>query len=156
MKKKIISILVAIGAVFAGLTNIYLLFFRSANNQSTTTSPAPSSTSQANSSADEASSSSVGSSALTDGTYTGQVTSTNRGDYQVQITVASGSISDITVLEYPADNETSQMINDQALPTYTSEALDSQSADINQISGATEAFKGFTGSLQDAINQAQV
>ncbi|HEM6265216.1 TPA: hypothetical protein U2C71_000395 [Streptococcus suis] len=45
-------------------------------------------------------------------------------------------------------------LNDSALPTYTAEAISNQSAQVNQISGATEAYKGFTGSLQDAINQA--
>mgnify|MGYP002507239698 CR=1 FL=1 len=71
------------------------------------------------------------------------------------MTVASGKITAIDILEYPDENDRSEQINSNALPTYTSEAIDSQSATgVNQISGATEAFKGFTGSLQDAINQA--
>lgn len=95
------------------------------------------------------------SSSLKDGTYTGEVTSTDRGDYQVQMTVASGKITAIDILEYPNENGRSEQINSSALPTYTAEAIDSQSANVTQISGATEAYNGFTGSLQDAINQAQ-
>ncbi|WP_197456669.1 FMN-binding protein [Streptococcus sp. DD12] len=91
---------------------------------------------------------------LTDGSFTGAVTSTNRGDYQVQITVASGQITAIDVLEFPNENARSQQINADALPVYTQEALANQSANVQLISGATEAFNGFTGSLQDAINQA--
>lgn len=91
---------------------------------------------------------------LKDGTYTGEVTHTARGDYQVQITVSQGEISDIQVLLYPTDNPNSERINQGALPTYIEDALAAQSSDIQLISGASEAFKGFTGSLQDAINQA--
>ncbi|HEL1586087.1 TPA: hypothetical protein TXJ16_000587 [Streptococcus suis] len=48
------------------------------------------------------------------------MTSTNRGDYQVQITVSGGVMTDITILEYPSDNPTSESINANAnaLPTY--------------------------------------
>lgn len=153
--EKIISLLVGIVAVVAAVFNAYLLFFKGEASQTAT--PATSSSASANTSSSETTTatSSATTSSLKDGTYSGAVTSTNRGDYQVQITVASGKIDDITVLEYPNDNPESQSINDNALPTYTAEALSNQSAEVNQISGATEAYKGFTGSLQDALNQAQ-
>ena len=89
-----------------------------------------------------------------DGTYTGASTSTEWGDVQLQITVSSGKITNISALTYPNDEGKSVAINQEAIPAYTKEAISNQSADIQAISGATETYKGFTGSLQDAINQA--
>lgn len=170
MKKKILAALITIVSVAAGAISAVLVFFSPSSQTPTTASKATSSssTSTSQSSLVESSTSSVATATssstsaeatsatgLTDGTYTGAVTSTNRGNYQVQMTVSGGVITDITILEYPSDNPTSESINANALPTYTAEVLTSQSTDINAISGATEAFNGFTGSLQDAINQAQ-
>ncbi|HFI0404829.1 TPA: FMN-binding protein [Streptococcus suis] len=161
MKKKLTAALIALLALAAAAYNGFLLFFQKDTATETTTSQLASSTSQVSSSSQatgtgESSSATAfsQSTGLTDGTYTGAVTSTNRGDYQVQLTVSGGSISDISILQYPNDNPQSQEINDGALPTYVAEAISNQSAQVNQISGATEAYKGFTGSLQDALNQA--
>lgn len=160
MKKKITAALIALLALAAAAYNAFLLFFQTDTATETTTSSSSqlaSSSSQVSSSSQAAGTSEASSSqstGLTDGTYTGAVTSTNRGDYQVQLTVSGGNISDVTILQYPNDNPESQEINDGALPTYIAEAISNQSAQVNQISGATEAYKGFTGSLQDAINQA--
>ncbi|WP_105144689.1 FMN-binding protein [Streptococcus suis] len=160
MKKKLTAALIALLALAAAAYNAFLLFFQTDTTTETTTSSSSqvaSSSSQVSSSSQAAGTSEASSSqstGLTDGTYTGAVTSTNRGDYQVQLTVAGGAISDISILQYPNDNPRSQEINDSALPTYTAEAISNQSAQVNQISGATEAYNGFTGSLQDAINQA--
>lgn len=160
MKKKITAALIALLALAAAAYNAFLLFFQTDTATETTTSSSSqvaSSSSQVSSSSQAAGTSEASTSqstGLTDGTYTGAVTSTNRGDYQVQLTVAGGAISDISILQYPNDNPRSQEINDSALPTYTAEAISNQSAKVNQISGATEAYNGFTGSLQDAINQA--
>lgn len=92
---------------------------------------------------------------LVDGSYTGEIVTTDRGDYQVQISVEGGLLSAIDILLYPNDNPRSEEVNANALPTYTAEALDIQSSELTLISGATEAYKGFTGSLQSAIIQAQ-
>lgn len=90
-----------------------------------------------------------------DGTYTGESTSTRWGNVQVQITVINGKLTSIKVLSSPDSEDKSVEINQQVLPTYKSEAIKAQSANIQQISGATETFKGFTGSLQNALNQAE-
>lgn len=94
------------------------------------------------------------SSTYKDGTYTGSSTSTRWGDVQVQITIQNGALSNVDVLSYPTNDRKSQMINQQALPTYKQEAIDAQSSSIQLVSGATETYNGFTGSLQDALNQA--
>ncbi|WP_300562093.1 FMN-binding protein [Companilactobacillus sp.] len=90
-----------------------------------------------------------------DGTYTGEATSTQWGDVQVQIKVSNGKLATINVLQSPDSENKSVQINEQALPTYKSEAITAQSSKIQQISGATETYKGFTGSLQNALDQAQ-
>jgi Uncharacterized protein conserved in bacteria len=64
-------------------------------------------------------------------------------------------LTKINVLSSPDSEQKSVEINQQALPTYKSEALKAQSSNIQQISGATETYKGFTGSLQSALNQAE-
>ncbi|MGT2742303.1 FMN-binding protein [Streptococcus plurextorum] len=165
--KKIQAMIIAAIALVAGTISTLLIFLTT--NQDVTSSSSAlsqetgnetneaSQTVQASIATSDAVNSSTDQTAkkLADGIYTGAITSTRRGDYQVQMSVSGGTITDITVLEYPNKDRESQQINANALPTYTAEALTSQSADINAISGATEAFNGFTGSLQDAINQAQ-
>lgn len=152
--KKIISIVVGLLALAAAGVNAYLLFFKS-DKATETAAPAPSQVASSSSSETATSSSeeaTVGQYA--DGTYTGELVSTNRGDFQVQVTIEGGKMTDISMLEWPQDNPQSKEISGNALPIYTAEALENQSAEVSQISGASEAFKGFTGSLQDALNQA--
>lgn len=148
--KKILAPFVGGLAVVAAIADAYLLFFRPSQtvNETASSQSAPS---QESSRTQE----SVSPETLKDGVYTGQLISTNRGDYQVQLTVASGRMAGVDVIVYPQDNPNSLAINEEALPQYTNQALANQSAQVDLVSGASEAFKGFTGSLQDAINQAQ-
>ena len=89
-----------------------------------------------------------------DGTYTGAVTQTNVGTFQVSVVVKGGKIANVNVLLQP-DEEFSQNINKTALPKYVEEVIEAQSSDIALVSGASETFKGFKGSLQDALNKAK-
>ena len=79
---------------------------------------------------------------------------TRRGDVQVRITVSGGKVTAVDAVQYPQDNPTSSSINAQVIPIYVKEALAAQSSSIQVVSGATETYDGFTGSLQDAIAQA--
>ena len=92
--------------------------------------------------------------AYKDGTYTGAVTKTTKGDFQVSVVVQGGKIANVNVLLQP-DEEFSRSINKTALPKYIEEVIDAQSSDIALVSGASETFKGFKGSLQDALNKAK-
>ena len=92
--------------------------------------------------------------AYKDGTYTGAVTKTTKGDFQVSVVVQGGKIANVNVLLQP-DEEFSQSINKTALPKYIEEAIEAQSSDISLVSGASETFEGFKGSLQDALNKAK-
>jgi uncharacterized protein with FMN-binding domain len=91
----------------------------------------------------------------TDGTTTtGQVAQTRWGPVQVQITTdASGTITDVEVVEYPSGNGEDQRINAYALPQLVQETLDAQSGDIDMVSGATVTSEGYLQSLQSALDQ---
>ena len=171
IKKLIRRILLAIVALIAVIDG-YLIFFKNLK-QPTTASPVNSASATTTASAttnkndsegavgsgSTASSSSTqdtkSASSMADGTYTGASTQTEWGPVQVQITVSSGKITNVDVLSYPDTEKKSIQINENALPTYKEEALTAQSSNIDQISGATETYKGFTGSLQDSITQSE-
>ena len=150
MFKKFLITIVSIAASVAVLIDGYLMFFKHDQSQETAQSQATAaSDTESESSTTTSSSTSSSNSTMKDGTYTGKSTSTEWGDVQVKITVASGKITQITVLKHPTGGKSDE-INSRSLPTYKQEALAAQSANINQVSGATETYKGFTGSLQSA------
>ncbi len=101
-------------------------------------------------------SSSGGSASTAAKTYDGDAFGTRYGDVQVQITVQSGKITDVTVLQVPWNDRHDQMINSQAVPIYNSEAVQAQSASIDVVSGATVTWEGYTQSLQSAIDKANI
>ncbi|MCH4159835.1 MAG: FMN-binding protein [Bifidobacterium sp.] len=175
MRRKVTGIAIGVVAACAIVVDMFMLFFKpsmdaslsseqsstsSSDDTNRSSSPSASFTASSDESASsDASSSSTdtatdSASQFADGSYTGELIHTNRGDVQVQITVASGSISAVTAITYPNETAQSRSISAQVIPTYEQEAVDAQSSDIKLISGATETYTGFTGSLQDAINQA--
>lgn len=151
--KKIVAVLISIIALGAAAYSAFMIFLKP--ETTTTTATKTSEVSNQSSSSSTSDSTTTTSTSFKDGTYTVASTSTEWGDVQLQITVSSGKITNISALTYPNDKDKSVAINQEAIPAYTKEAMSNQSADIQAISGATETYKGFTGSLQDAINQAQ-
>lgn len=145
MYKKFIALILSLAVAGAIIVDGYLLFFK---KQTTNTKVSTESTSN------QSTASASANSTMKDGTYTGAATSTAWGDVQVKMTVANGKITSITVLKHPTEGKSVQ-INAEALPIYKKEAIAAQSAKIQQVSGATETYKGFTGSLQSAITQAE-
>lgn len=87
-------------------------------------------------------------------TVTGDAVSTRWGPVQVQVTVASGKVTDVQAVVYPSDNPRDQEINAYALPVLRSEALAAQSAQIDTVSGATVTSVGYLQSLQSALDKA--
>jgi len=73
---------------------------------------------------------------------------------QVEITVANGTVTDVSVIDYPSSNGKDQQINARALPVLVQETLDAQSADIDMVSGATVTSEGYLESLQAALDEA--
>lgn len=92
---------------------------------------------------------------LRDGTYTGAASTTRFGPVQVQVTVASGAITDVNVLQHPDSNGQDRWINARALPILINETTAAQRASIDMVSGATYTSRGYLASLQSALDQAQ-
>jgi uncharacterized protein with FMN-binding domain len=87
-------------------------------------------------------------------TVSGDTAQTQWGPVQVKITVKSGKLTDVTVLQSPSENPRDQEINSYALPELKSEALAAQSASIDTVSGATYTSDGYRQSLQSALDSA--
>jgi len=89
-------------------------------------------------------------------TVTGDTAQTQWGPVQVQITVSSGTITDVTAVQYPSGNGRDQEINSYALPVLAQEAVAAQSAHIDHVSGATVTSDGYVQSLQSALDKANL
>lgn len=92
--------------------------------------------------------------ASTPSTATGGVAQTQWGPVQVQLSLDGGTITKVSVLQYPTGNNTDAQINGYALPILIDETLQAQSAQIDMVSGATVTSTGYTQSLQSALDQA--
>ena len=88
------------------------------------------------------------------GTYTGSVADAFYGNIQVQVTISGGKISNVSFLQYPNDRSTSRMINSQAMPILSQEAIQAQSAQVSGVSGASATSAAFIQSLGSALSQA--
>jgi uncharacterized protein with FMN-binding domain len=89
-------------------------------------------------------------------TVSGDVAQTEWGPVQVELTVAAGKVTDVSVVQYPSGNPKDEEINSYALPVLVQETLDAQSAQIDMVSGATVTSGGYTQSLQSALDRASL
>ena len=90
-----------------------------------------------------------------DGTFVGSAADAIYGNIQVQATISNGQLTNVQFLQYPNDRGTSIEINQQADPLLAQEAIQSQSANVNIISGATDSSQAFVQSLQSALDKAK-
>lgn len=93
--------------------------------------------------------------ALRDGSYTGISSSTRWGPVQIKMVVSNGSITDVTAIQYPADDNRSLSISRSSIPRLVQSTLTAQSANVSSVSGATYTSAGYKKSLQSAIDQAR-
>ena len=91
-----------------------------------------------------------------DGQYTGDVTDAFYGNLQVKAIIQNGKITDVQFLQYPNDRGESIEINTQAMPSLTQEAIQSQHAQVDIVSGATQTSEAFRQSLQSALDKAKI
>lgn len=148
-----LSLTVAIAIV---LDSYFVLYKPLASNDNAASNNTVSSPADNSSSASSAVSSSTNKQRnYKDGEYVGKSTATAWGNVQLKIKIANNRLTQITVLKYPNTHSHSVELNRQVLPIYRQEAVKSQSANIQQVSGATETWKGFTDSLQSALIQAR-
>ena len=85
-----------------------------------------------------------------DGTYEG-TGSGFRGTTTVSVTVKNDKITDITTVSYNDD----ERFYGRACPTVVQEILDSQSTEVDAVSGATFSSNGIMQAVEDALNQAK-
>jgi uncharacterized protein with FMN-binding domain len=89
-----------------------------------------------------------------DGTYTGNTYDAYYGNVQVSVTINSGKITTVNILQYPNSHSTSTYINQQAMPYLQQEAVQAQNANVQLISGATFTSQAFIQSLSSALSKA--
>jgi uncharacterized protein with FMN-binding domain len=93
--------------------------------------------------------------AASSGTFDGSVVQTQYGPVQVAVTIANGSVTEVTALQLTNDGGRSVMISNHAAPILRSEVLTAQSALVQNVSGATYTTNGYLTSLQAALDAAQ-
>lgn len=88
------------------------------------------------------------------GQYTGSPADAYYGLVQVKVIISGGLITDIQFLDYPQDRQYSRQVSSYALPQLKSEAIQSQSSNVDIVSGATDTSRAFIQSLASALAKA--
>jgi len=83
-----------------------------------------------------------------DGTYQG-TGSNRRGSIQVAVTIKNDKITDVEIVGFGMHYSESDVVG---LPQ---EVVQDQSAQVNNVSGATYSSQAFEDAVQDALSQAQ-
>ena len=79
------------------------------------------------------------------------VTDAYFGSVQVAAVIQNGALANVQVLQYPSDQGTSKRISGTAMPKLIQEAIQTQSANIDIVSGATQTSQAFSQSLAAAL-----
>jgi len=87
-------------------------------------------------------------------TVNGAPADTAYGPVQVQIRLRGGHIIAAQAIEYPSGSGRDQEINSWAIPQLNDEAVRTDSAQIDTVSGATCTSEGYRQSLQSALDAA--
>lgn len=119
-----------------------------------TSGTSSSSTSSGSSSAGSSSAGSSSASSSGTRTVTGDAADTRYGPVQVQVTLTGHTITNVVVVQYPANDPRDQQINSYAIPLLTHATLTANSANVDMVSGATYTSDGYQRSLQSALDKA--
>jgi uncharacterized protein with FMN-binding domain len=87
-------------------------------------------------------------------TYTGDAVQIQWGTVQVEATVENGQITAVTAVSYPTGDHHSAQLSAMAIPTLEQQAVSTQSANLDGVSGASYTSAAFAQSLQSALVQA--
>jgi uncharacterized protein with FMN-binding domain len=90
-----------------------------------------------------------------DGGFTGDPVEILWGIIQVKAVIQSGKITDVQFLQMPFDRLRSVELTDLAKPLLKSEAIKSQSAQVDLVTSATMTSMGFRETLGSALAKAQ-
>ena len=127
-----------------------------ATSGSSSPGAAGSSAAGSNATGSSGSSGTSGAAAKAGGTYDGEVVQTRFGTVQVQITVKSGQITDVTALKLTDAEGRSVQISNYAAPILRDEVLQAQSANVQTVGGATVTSDAYLTSLQAALDAANL
>ena len=89
------------------------------------------------------------------GSYSGDLVNAYFGNIQVEAVISDGKLANVEVPTYPNDRSTSIRINNAALPKLVQEAIISQNAQVDIVSGATQTSQAFQQSLASALAKAK-
>lgn len=90
-----------------------------------------------------------------DGEYTGVSVDAFYGRVQVVAIIEGGKITDVKFLDYPQEQATSVQISGAAVKVLRVEAIQTQKAQVDIVSGATQTSKAFRESMASALAQAK-
>ena len=90
-----------------------------------------------------------------DGAYTGPLTDAYYGNVQVSAIIKNGALTDVQFLDYPQKSGHSIEISNNVMPILRTEAIQSQNANVNAVSGETQTVEAFQQSLAGALALAQ-
>lgn len=88
-------------------------------------------------------------------TYKGPEVDMRWGPVRATIKVKGKKITSVSIATSP-ENQRSQFIDDQAVPDLRTETLQAQSAQIDEVSGATMTSDAYIESLQAAVKKAHL
>jgi uncharacterized protein with FMN-binding domain len=91
---------------------------------------------------------------VSSGSFAGSTIQTRFGPVQVQVTVQSGRITAVEALQAPSGDPHSSQISQYAIPQMVQATLQSQSAQVHSVSGATYTCQAFMQSMRSALAQA--
>jgi len=143
-------------AIVSTVASLVVLLSFKTHGTSVATPPAASSNATGSSSTGSSSSGSSSTSASGTKTVTGAAVDTRYGPVQVKVTVTNGKVTSATAVEYPVSDPRDAQINAYAIPALDQEAVQSGTAGIDMISGATYTSQGYIQSLQSALDKAGV
>jgi len=138
-------------AIVSTATSLVLLLSFKTHSASVATPPGASNNATGSSSTGSSSTSTGGTK-----TVTGASVDTRYGPVQVKVTVTDGKVTGATAIEYPTSDPRDAQINAYAIPALDQEAVQSGTAGIDMISGATYTSQGYIQSLQSALDKAGI
>jgi uncharacterized protein with FMN-binding domain len=86
-------------------------------------------------------------------TIKGDAVQTRFGNVQVQVTFSGKTITKVDVLQIPEESGRDQEISSYSAPILAQEVVQSQSARVDSIGGATYTSDGYLQSVQSAIDK---
>jgi uncharacterized protein with FMN-binding domain len=92
--------------------------------------------------------------AYKNGVYTGSVENAYYGNVQAEAIIKNGALADVAFLQYPNHGHSLQ-VSQESMPILKSEAIQSQSAQVDAVSGATQTSDAFQQSLSSALALAK-